>query len=320
MPKHISKTGFILLLLFCLCRSSLSYAEVVDKILVIVNDEIITRGDLDRLLLPVYVQYKSRYSDRELKEKIDEVRRNLLKRLIEDKLLLVEARKREIEVASGEVEERIREVRVRFSTEEEFEAALAQENMLKSDLKEKFKEKIMIEKFVASETQAKISVSPNELFNYYKTHTSEFVEPPKVKLRAILIRIKKGRSQTKALKLAQKILYRLEQGGDFSLLAEEYSEGPYADSKGDMGWVEEGQLMDRINDLIFQMDAGDISGILKTDLGFHIFKVEGKRQSRTKGFAEEKRRIEDLLYGKKRQDALRQLIEELRENAYIAFR
>lgn len=318
MPRKISL--FFILFISCIFCTAVSRAEVIDKILVIVNGEIITQSDVDKVLLPIYLQYKSRYSGRELEEKTGEVRDDVLRRLIEDKLLLTEAKRMEIRVAKKEIKGKIEEVKGRFSSGEEFETALAREGMSFSGLEEQFRERIMIDKFVNFKVQGKTSVSPSELLDYYETHLSEFRQAPEVRLRSILIKVGKACPEKEAMEIAQTVLYRIKEGSDFDLLAKQYSEGPYRDSGGDMGWVEKGQLMDRIDELVFRMEKGEISGILKTSLGLHIFKVEEKKDGRFKEFPEEKSRIEQILYSEKRKDGLRELIETLRENAYIAFR
>ncbi|OGW75038.1 MAG: hypothetical protein A2Z72_02660 [Omnitrophica bacterium RBG_13_46_9] len=303
-----------------LCLSTGSFAEVVDKILVIVNDEIITQNEVDKILMPIYAHYKNTLAGAALTEKIAEARRNVLQRLVQDKLLLTEAKKMEVKVTDEEAQARIKEIKGRFATDEEFETALAQESLLLSELEKKYRERIMIDKLVDSVIRKDISLTPNEITTYYNDNTGEFTEPQKVKLRSILIKLDKGRTDEEALELAKEVLRRLEEGGDFGLLAKEYSDGPYAGSGGDMGWVKDGELMDRINVLVFSMNAGELSGVLKTNLGFHIFKVEEKTPSRMKEFREVKHEIEQFLYSKKVNEKLGQWIEELKKDAYIAFR
>ena len=88
---------FSLALIFSLSTLSI-HAEVVDRIIVIVNDEIITQGEVDKILVSVYQKFKVQYSGEELNAKIDEARTNLLETLISDRLLLSEARRKKIEV------------------------------------------------------------------------------------------------------------------------------------------------------------------------------------------------------------------------------
>ena len=78
--------------------------------------------------------------------------------------------------------------------------------------------------------------------------------------------------------------------------------------------------MDRINDLVFSLDENETSGILKTKLGFHIFLVEEKEPSSIIEFNKAKPEIEQIMINKKMQDKLGQWIENLKKDAYIAFR
>ncbi|MGB2705405.1 MAG: peptidylprolyl isomerase [Candidatus Omnitrophota bacterium] len=315
-----TKLFFVNLFVSFFLLAGASHAEVVDKILVVVNDEIITQGEIDRIFTPIYEQYANLYSGQELVGKLDEAWKNVLERLIHDKLLLSEAKRRKVEVDDREVDARMDEVRQRFPNEKEFERTLVMENIVLSDLERKFRERLMMDRLIEMELRKDISVSPNEILLYYEKNKETFREPKKVKLRAILIRVNENRSEEAAIRSAKEILNRIEKGGDFVLLAEKYSEGPYAASGGDMEWVEEGELMGRIDDLVFSLDENEISGILKTNLGYHIFKVEEKKDSRAIEFHEAKKRIEQILYNKKTQEKLKKWIERLKENAYIAFK
>ncbi|MBL7155546.1 MAG: peptidylprolyl isomerase [Candidatus Omnitrophica bacterium] len=319
MPKTV-KSFFNIIFVLIFLGASTSSAEVVDKIIVIVNDEIVTRGELDRVLLPIYQQYKTQYSGEELAEKIDKARSNVLNRIIEDKLLLSEAKRRKIEIKDEEVEAKMDEIKKRFATEEEFKEALKEERMLLGELEKKYRDRIKVDKMVDKEIRRSISLSPSEVINYYRDHEEEFGEPEKIKLRAILIKVNGSRTREASLKLAKEILSRLQEGGDFASLAKRYSDGPYKESGGDMAWVKKGELMDKIDNLVFTLEENELSGILQTGMGFHIFKVEQKMSPRTMDFREAKDRIEHVLYQKKTEEKLRSWIDELKENAYIAFK
>lgn len=306
--------------LFLFFSAFLSRAEVVDKILVVVNDEVITQGDLDRILYPIYMQYRDLYSNEELAAKLDEVRRNVLERMIQDKLLLCEARKINIEAEKSEVDEKISELKKRFTTTQEFKETLESENITLGELEKKYTERIMIDKLVDLEIRRRVAFSPSEILAYYEAHKKDFEEPEKVKLETILIRFNDGRSEEEARSLAEGILMRLQEGGGFSLLAKEYSDGPYRDSGGDMGWVKKGELMETIDSLVFDLDKGEISGVLETNLGFHIFKVEDKTPENVPEFQQVKNKIEQIIFNKKFEEKFGRWLEELKKNAYIAFR
>jgi len=319
MPKH-GKSFLIAVIFLFFFRILPSFPEVVDKILVVVNDEIITQGEIDRIMLPIYAQYKGMYTGRELEEEIEAARHRVLAGMVDDKLLLIEAKRKETEVTDKEVEKKVEKAKSRFATEEDFAMALAQDNMVLSELKERFKERVMIEKFVDSEIRGKILISPSELLDFYKSNLSEFQDPPKAKAKSILVKINRERSKQDALRVAEQVLYRLKEGGNFELLAKQFSDGPYAEAGGEMGWIEKGKLLEEIDSLIFSMEKGELSGILETNIGFHILMVEDKIDARTREFIEEKDGIEQFLYGKKRAVRLRRLIDRLKESAYIVFK
>lgn len=297
-----------------------AFGEVVDKILIIVNDEIITQGEVDRILYPIYEQYKLLYSGEELIGKIDNARRNVIDRLIMDKLLFGEAVKRDIKIDEKELKDRIAEIRKRYSTDREFEEALLKENVSMNELEKMHRERLMIDKLIDEEIRKRISISPHEVLSYYEANKTSFSEPKRAKLWSILIKVTKERTDEEASELAKQILTRIEAGGDFSSLAKEYSDGPYKDNGGDMGWVEEGDLMDKINKVVFALKAGEVSGIINTSLGYHIFKAEEVVESKEKEFREVKNTIEQYLYKQKVEKYLSEWVEQLKKNAYIAFK
>ena len=120
--------------------------------------------------------------------------------------------------------------------------------------------------------------------------------------------------------MAKELLHRIEEGGDFALLAKAYSEGPYKDNGGNMGWVVRGELMKKLDELAFNLEKGEVSGILKTKLGFHILKVEDKKSATSTSFEKVKDNIERCLFNKKVNEKLDKWLNRLKKNAYIAFR
>lgn len=315
-----TKVAVFLMLAAFVCRALFSYAEVVDKIVVIVNDEIITQGELYRILNPIYKQYEALYSGQELEERKNRSRDGVLARLIQDKLLLSEAKRREVVITDKEMEAKIKEAKKGFANDREFERALLNENLLLSEFKRKHRERLMTEKLIDSEIKRRIAVTPTEVMRFYEKNKTHFKTPPKRKVRSILVRITAKEPENSARKIAEKVRKRLSNGEDFAALAKEYSKDSYAASGGDMGWVKAGDLMPKINDLIFSLKENEVSEILKTDLGFHIFKVLGIAPSEVREFNQVKKQAEQLLFNQKIQIKLGQWIQELRKDAYIAYR
>ncbi len=297
-----------------------SSADVLDKIVVVVNDEIITQGDLDRILAPVYMQYKSIYQGEELMRKLDEARTKVMNKLIDEKLLLIEARKHDIEITEDEIDEALEDIKKPFGSREAFEKALKQENLTLTDLKEQQRDQLMVRTFIRKQIVSMITVTPIEVSNYYMTHKDEFHEPEKARLGNILIRIKADRSPEQAAALANEIHNRLKEGCDFAGLAREYSDGPGAEEGGDMGYVKKGDLMAEIDSVVFNMKPGETSGIIQTILGYHIFRVEDRVEARTRELQEVSSEIEDRLFSERIRQKIVRLVKKLREDAYISIR
>ena len=95
---NMNKISRIVIALVILFSAGLAYAEFVDKIVAVVNDDVVTQSEVDAILAPVYIQYSSLYQAEELSRKMLEAREKLIKRLIEDKLILAEAERRGVEV------------------------------------------------------------------------------------------------------------------------------------------------------------------------------------------------------------------------------
>ena len=103
-------------------------------------------------------------------------------------------------------------------------------------------------------------------------------------------------------------------------LAREKSEGPFAESGGDMGYVVQGQLLDEMDQTIFSMKKGETSDVVETQVGYHIFLVEDIQEPRPYELAEVNDFLKDQLHRKKFQENLIEWLEEKRKNAYISYK
>lgn len=321
MKKMIKKLKVITISAFLVSLCAVfSHSEVIDKILVVVNDEVITQRDVDMRIAPLYEQYKTMYENSELMEKLKVVYKSVLEQLINDKVVISEARRRGVEVTAKEIDEELNKVKKRFGSDEEFYLTLDRQGISLEELKENYKSSLMAKKLIDVEIGSKITVTPIEIVGYYDEHKQEFMSPEMVKVRSILIKIKEGRGSEASLNLAKEILGRLQKGEDFAEIATAYSDGLHASSGGEIGYIKRGEMIKRIDDVIFALKEGETSEILRTDLGFHIFKVEGKKEARLMDFDEVKNNIEKLLFNGKIQKRLEGYIQRLRENAYITYK
>jgi len=166
----------------------------------------------------------------------------------------------------------------------------------------------------------KIQVTPIETIRYYKNHMEEFTVPEVVKVRSILVRIKEDRPSEDSLFLAKEIYAGLKNGEAFDEMARKYSDDMHASSGGDRGYVKKGEMMKRIDEVLFDLDLGEHSEIIRTDIGFHIFLVEDKRPGQNRTFDQVKTRIEEIIFNNKIQKTLKDYIGNLRGKAFISYK
>ena len=316
----MKKFAVLILLYAVLLFPACLKAEIVDGIVAVVNNEVVTQVELNAILLPIYTQYKSTYSDEELLKKIDEAKKNILYQLIEDKLILQEAHKIGMPATDEEVAERLEQIKSQFSSSEEFKSALASQGLTVVDLKEKYREQIMIKKMVNREVRSRVSVTPIEIALFYEKNEDDFNLPAQVKVMTIMIRKSEAdpESNTDSLKKIKMIELKIAEGEDFAKLAREYSQDPSAVDGGDMGYIGKGQMMKKIDEVIFSLQPGEISETIETPVGYHVFKIVEVKEAGAESFDEARMQIENYLFQEKAKERFDEWMTNLKENAYIS--
>lgn len=318
------KVSFILVLSLFLCQilsaqeATDSTALTIDRIVAIVNNEVITQADLNRAEATIRAEYMSIYPDpQEFTQKLTLARKNIINQMIEEKLILSEAKRYEIKVEQAEIEARIDKIREGFSSEEEFEQILEAECLTLKDLRERFSEQEIMRKAVDHFVRAEIKVDPQQLQQYYQAHKSELARPEKAHVHCILIKCERPEDEYEALHKARRVYERLKSGDDFEELVQEHSEGANVEEGGDLGWIEKGQLIEAIDQAIFSLGVGEFTDVLKTPSGYRIFKVEEIEPKQPLTFSQAQDVIRQILYEQKFTQAFKAWIEKLKQDAYI---
>ncbi len=292
-------------------------SEFENKIVAVVNEDVITQADLDVALASLISEYKGRYPADELAMRIEEARREILGQMIEDRLILQEAKRRKVEVDDAEVEERLSNVKNRFPSDDDFDAAIEETGITYEILRNRYKEQIMMSKLVTYEVRERVIVTPSEISDYYAKHANEFMAPQVARLKNIMIRFEEGNTESLVKQKADDIYRLIKEGRDFSDLARQYSQGPRAQEGGDLGYVERGQMRKEFDDAVFNLKVGDISIPIKTEVGYHIFKVEEKEEAHARSLEEIRDDIENLIFQEKAKKRYREWIGRLKRDAFI---
>ena len=308
-----------------------AFAEEM-RIVAVVNNDVITEADLDRAFVPVYLQMQALHTPEELAEKTPQVREKILQQLIEERLMLQAAlHPKPVEVSKGkigtpipiavsetEIDGMMAEAQERFESPEEFTDALAQQGIGLEELRARYRDQITIQKLIHREISSRVAVSPAEVTGYYEQHPEEFQFPPAVSASTLLIRAGQGRTLAQAKQLAEELRRKLAQGADFADLARRYSDGPNAKTGGKIGTLEQGKNLKEIDEVLFGLSPGEISPIVKTPSGFHIFRIESVRPAHRALLEEAQSQIRERLFQEKSATRYKEWIDRLKAEAYIS--
>lgn len=300
-------------------------SQLLDRVVAVVNDEIVTQSELDTFLRPFYEELRADYEGEELIVKFNEIRTKLLNQLIEDKLVLQEAKKRAVEPDRTQVEARLEEIKKQFPDRGAMEQTLTEQGLTLRDLRERLERQSMIRRLQDSEVRAKVIVSPSEVEDYYKNHTSEFSHSDRVKVRSITVKRseasrEKGTMDEEAKKKIEMIRERLLAGEEFGSLAVQFSEDLQAQAGGLSEWISRNEMIPAVDQTLFNLSVGQISELVETPMGFHLFRLEEKESGYQRTFDEVREEIFGILYREKGEERFQEWMRELKRNAYISLR
>ncbi len=274
----MKKLVLTLVLAVAVAGFCLAGAEIIDRIVAKVNDKIITQGEVDEALASVQVE-KEKSGVTNTARELD--RKEVLEKLIEERLLLQQAGPLGVQVRDKEVDEAVREIKQRFPNQDLFEQALAREGLSPDEFKNRIRNQIIVKKVVDKQIRSAVEITDDEAAKYYEKHKDELKEPQKVHIRHILI--KSGKDKAKALAKAREVQGLLKKGSSFESLAKEYSDDEETrDKGGDLGFISKGMIFPEIEKAAFKGKAGSMAGPVESKLGFHLVQIVEFESEKTK--------------------------------------
>ncbi|MFH0839345.1 MAG: peptidylprolyl isomerase [Candidatus Omnitrophota bacterium] len=318
--KYPPNNIFIATLIIAIMGSHSLYGAVVDGTVAVVNNEVITESELNDALNPIYEQLKATSPRDELEIHFEDARKEILQQLIEDKLILQEAKRQKVFVSSDEIKTKLSELKAKFPSEEEFEKSLRTSFMTLKNLKDRIKDQLMMARLFDKEIRWGLLVNPQEITDYYKSNADKFLEPEKVKVMNIMVKFKDSTERLAAHRKIREALSLLKQGRDFKEVAIQYSQGPNASDGGDLGFIKKGQMLDEIDKVLFKTKKDELTDIIETESAFHIFLVTDKSEKQESNIDEVKQVIHDILFQKKLKERFNEWISKLKKDAYISIK
>jgi peptidyl-prolyl cis-trans isomerase SurA len=301
--------------------------SVVEEIIARVNNEIITRTEYQRSRDQVRQEIQQQNPDNSA-TLFSERDKNILRDLIDQKLLLAKGKDLDIS-ADTELVKRLDDMRKQMNLDsmDDLEKAAEAQGVSFEDFKQNLREQIITQQVIGKEVGAHLTITKEEEQKFYNDHTAEMAHPEQIRLSEILIAPpapadpKTPADDPQAMAAAQakanQVLDEIHHGTSFEDAAKKYSSGPTAAQGGDLGYFKRGTLAKELEDTTFAMNAGDISDVIRTKQGYVILKVSEHQQAGTPTLADVEPRVQDAIYMKKLEPALRAYLTKLREEAFI---
>lgn len=277
-------------------------AVAQEKIIAIVNNEIITQKDFDDFVSFTRLQLSGEYKGRQLEYKIQSLKNDLLNRLIEDRIILQEAKKNNIRVDESRIKAKIDEIRKRYGSDAEFQSVLKSQGIVQADLELRAREQMLMYNIIDEKIRKKIVISPAEVTGFYQKNTNLFRVPPVWDFDAVTLD-----DESKVVEISDSI----EKGQKLEELAAKYS---FTINKLH---VKEGQLKKEIEEVLAKLQPRSVSKPIKIEEGYYIFRLNNVTEGRQKSLAESQDSINNIIFNKKMEEELAKWMEQLKKSSYV---
>ena len=309
---------FILVLYFTAVNMADS-AEVVDRIVAVVNDDIIALSELNQFVKPYADKINTLgYSLKKEREMLFKVRDDILNQLIDQKLTDQEIKRLKISVSENEIDaavERMKEIT--YYTDEELRQELAGQGSNMEEYRKNIKEQILRAKLVNREIKSKIVITKQDVKSYYETHSDKYCGEKKYRLQNIIMKVSSFADKAKKFSIQKRmeaVLAKLKAGQPFEEMAKSYSE---SSGSCDLGLFAINELSPQLQEAIKGLGVGEFTSVLDTDYGYQIFYISEVVDSPGKSLEEVTAEIEEKLFREIVDKKFRSWLDDLHKKAHI---
>ncbi|MEW6080256.1 MAG: peptidylprolyl isomerase [Bacillota bacterium] len=257
-----------------------------NNIIAMVNDEPITKDEL-------LAELKNAGAQAELD------------RMISERLIMQEAAKMGVTVTEDRLQEEIDKIKEQFSSEWEYTTTLSYSNMTEDILKERLVLNLMVEEIL----KERVEVTEEQVRQYFEDNKDDFAQQEEVHARHILLSTEEEAIEVKRL---------LDQGEDFATMAKERStDTSNSEQGGDLGFFGRGRMAQEFEDAAFKLQIGETSNPVSTAFGYHIIKVEGKKEYAEARFDDARDDVHEILFQEALNSLAMEWLSEIRGKANI---
>jgi peptidyl-prolyl cis-trans isomerase SurA len=301
--------------------------KTVEEIIARVNNEIITRSELDKARAAAEEDAKQecqgKCNPEQLKTDIEDRQKNTLRDLIDQSLLVQRGKDMSVNV-EPEVIKKLDQIRVqnKIDSMEDLEKAVSSQGTNWEDFKNNIRTGLLTQRVIGSEVGSHITIGKDEVEKYYNEHKAQFVRPEQVALREIEVNTQ-GKTEAELpdlKKKAETALKRVKDGEDFGEIAKRFSDGSTAKQGGFLGVYKRGELSKELEDVVFKMKKNDLTDIMDTKQGYLILQVLERYEEGQQPLNKVENEINDHLYSERMEPAMRKYLKTLREQSYVVIK
>jgi parvulin-like peptidyl-prolyl isomerase len=314
------RSSFILGILLLLSGTFSSSEAVVDRIVAVVNKEIITLSEVERMIghLKEEIEGGNRL---ERRGRINELSRIALEKLIEEKLIDQEAKRTGIKAAAKEIDGSIDEIKRRnAATQEDLEKVLARDGLTLEAFKKEIEKKIIRTKLVQWAVKVEPNVGEKELRDFYLKNADRYRTEESYRPGHILLKVPKEATPEEVREIrakCQKVQAKIRAGEDFGEMAILYSEDISSKDRGNLGVFKKGELLPALEKEALRLKVGEVSEVFRTDFGFHIIKLLDRKEGDPLPFEEMKEKVRQDYLEREFEKGFKQFLTTLREKSII---
>src|SRR5229473_3761709 len=302
-------------------------AKTVEEIIARVNNEIITRSELEKARVSAEddarQECQGKCTPEQLKTNIEDRQKNTLRDLIDQSLLIQRGKDMGVNV-EPELIKRLDQLRIqnKIDSMEDLEKAVSAQGQNWEDFKNNIRSGLLTQRVIGSEVGSHITIGKDEIAKYYDEHKQEFVRPEQVALREIEVSTeKKPESDLPELKKkADTALKRVKDGEDFGEIAKRFSDGATAKQGGFLGVYKRGELAKELEDMVFKMKKNELTDVMDTKQGYLVLQVLERYEAGEQPLAKVENEIMDHLYSERMEPAMRKYLKTLREQSYVVIK
>lgn len=281
-----------------------------------VNGDAIYWSQVDAEVTRAAAQFQIDPKSKEFDKQRADIQKAVIDQLVAMKIVVQEARKRNLMATDKEVDEQLTGIRQRFPSENDFNSALARNGFTATTLRDAIRVNLTQKRLADAVAQGE--VSEDEMRAQFDKNRAQYDKPAQIKVSHILFKISDASQEAVAQAKAKIVQSKLAEGAKFEDLAKQYSDDPgSAQRGGDLGFVTKGSLVKEFEDAAWSLKPGDTSGLVRTQYGLHIIRVFEVKDAQKADFDKAKAEIRGQLLQTKREKAFEGWLDQQRKVAKI---